>query len=351
MNKYQKIMEDIHMDENMKQNILDSLQDKQVYSKNKNKKQKAYPGRRKAWGIALICVCCVVVLAAGVGLSGLSYLSQTSSADSSYSSSASTSYDSAYDTTEESSWEYEDDMDSASSSASDLIESEMQSSNAKRIYTGSVTIECQDFSEAVEMIESLTEENGGFVQDQNIYGDPSQNQSAYYMLRIPSDDFDSFIQSLNQAGTITSQNKSSENITQNYYNVQNYIESLEKERDRLKELMDSAETTADLIAIEDQLTSVERDLQSYQSDLSYMDLDLQYSTVYVYVNQVDVISNTSSSPWDKITSAFSNTWYYFIQVLTSLMAGLIYLLPWILVILVIVAIVLWIRKIRKNKTS
>lgn len=348
MNKYQKIMEDIHMDENMKNEILDSLQEKQARQPYKKKPK----NHRKGWEIAFACVCgCFVLLAAGIGLAGLGSISENQ-----YASSADSSYDSSAITTEESAWDYEDDMadagtaGAASSDTADLLDVDTaQSSNAKRIYTGMVTIECQNFNETTEIIEALTEQSGGFIQDQNITGQPDQNQSAYYCLRIPSEDFDSFLQGLDQAGTVVGLNKSSENITENYYNVQNYIDSLEKERDRLNELMDSAETTADLIAIEEQLTNVERDLQSYQSDLSYMDLDLQYSQVYVYVNQVDVISSTSSSPWDKITSAFSNTWYYFVQVLTSLLAGLIYLLPWILAVGIIIALVFWIRKKRSGK--
>lgn len=67
------------------------------------------------------------------------------------------------------------------------------------------------------------------------------NKYASLTIRIPSDKLNGFIGSLNDCGTITHQNLSSENISLEYADTEARKEALEAEYDRLIELMAEAE--------------------------------------------------------------------------------------------------------------
>ena len=92
----------------------------------------------------------------------------------------------------------------------------------------------------------LVSEMGGFVESSSSSGgsDASGNYSskyAYLTIRVPSDKLTGFMGSLNDCGTITSQNLSSENISLEYADTEARREALQTEYDRLLELMAQAE--------------------------------------------------------------------------------------------------------------
>ena len=71
--------------------------------------------------------------------------------------------------------------------------------------------------------------------------------------------------------------------------------ALETEQDRLLELMEQAETTEDLLAIESRLTDVRYQLESAASQLKLYDSLVSYSTVYLTVEEVQKLTPRSGT--------------------------------------------------------
>ena len=117
----------------------------------------------------------------------------------------------------------------------------------KLIWRASVSMETLEFDESVQQITDLVSEMGGFVESSSSSGgsDASGNYSskyAYLTIRVPSDKLTGFMGSLNDCGTITSQNLSSENISLEYADTEARKEALQTEYDRLLELMAQADS-------------------------------------------------------------------------------------------------------------
>lgn len=60
-------------------------------------------------------------------------------------------------------------------------------------------------------------------------------------IRIPSDQLDPFLDQVGKIGTVTYTNKSSEDVTLDYIDVESRIEALEVEQERLLTLLESAQ--------------------------------------------------------------------------------------------------------------
>ena len=136
--------------------------------------------------------------------------------------------------------------------------------------------------------------------------DASGNYSskyAYLTIRVPSDKLTGFMGSLNDCGTITSQNLSSENISLEYADTEARREALQTEYDRLLELMAQAEDVDAVIAIEARLSEVRLQLDSLSSQLRTYDNLVDYSTVNIDLYEVRNISGAAATTLHRSASA------------------------------------------------
>lgn len=74
-------------------------------------------------------------------------------------------------------------------------------------------------------------------------------------------------------------------ITNNYVDAQSRLEVKEQEKERLTELLDSAENISDIISIESRLTEVISDIESYQAQLNSYDDVVDYSSINISITE------------------------------------------------------------------
>ena len=86
----------------------------------------------------------------------------------------------------------------------------------KVIVTARYEVQTQKFTEAVQRLEALVQEQGGYVEESDISGESTDNGSGYYVLRLPTDKVEGFGAALAQVGTVQSHSRSEEKIGQLY---------------------------------------------------------------------------------------------------------------------------------------
>lgn len=226
----------------------------------------------------------------------------------------------------------------------------------KLIWRASVSMETLEFDESVQQITDLVSEMGGFVESSSSSGgsDASGNYSskyAYLTIRVPSDKLTGFMGSLNDCGTITSQNLSSENISLEYADTEARREALQTEYDRLLDLMAQAEDVDAVIAIEARLSEVRLQLDSLSSQLRTYDNLVDYSTVNIDLYEVRNISGAAATTLtERIRNGFSNTLFNIQVFFEDLLVFVIVNIPvFVILAVVIVAVVLIVRKVRKRR--
>lgn len=183
--------------------------------------------------------------------------------------------------------------------------------NEKIVYTGDMEIQTLSYDDAADGIRARIKEAGGFIESESEYDssydwydqdipydneadsmDSGKRRTLYITARIPSDQFESFMNSLEGEGRIVSRSVNAENVSQVYSDKQATKEALEKEEQRLLEMMDKAESVEDMISVETRLSEVEQQLNRYKTDLSSMDRDIEYSTVNISLDEVKRYSGT-----------------------------------------------------------
>lgn len=217
----------------------------------------------------------------------------------------------------------------------------------KIIYNADINMESTDFDAARDTLLAAVDDCGAWMEYSSLSGDAKDHDRyAYYTVRVPVENYRTFLAAVGEAGSVLDLSETAENITSSYIDVQARLSALEAQRDRLNELADQAETTADLLEIESQLSDVQYQLENYTRQLRSMDQQVSYSTVDIYLREVATLTPTGVTFGERIADAFGGGWDAFVGFLQGLVIALVYLWP---VLLIAVAVVFILRKVWKKR--
>ena len=232
------------------------------------------------------------------------------------------------------------DVSAAKGSGSDISAA---AQNRKIVYTSSLAIECKDVEKAADSIRSDVSAAGGYIESS------SKDAETSYILycitaRIPADKYADFMANTGNYGNVTGQNEQTDDITENYVDVQAHIQALENQRDSLNTLLANAADLDSVLKIESQLSDVQYQLDSYEAQLKLMDSQVDYCTVSFNLSQPTIVTPVSELFGDKVAAAWSNGIHAFVQFLEGIVLLLVSLAPFLALAAVIAFIVVKIRK-------
>jgi hypothetical protein len=151
---------------------------------------------------------------------------------------------------------------------------------------GNISLIVEDTRKSHDQIENIVDnlaDKGAFVVNstENSRGeDLSPNISM--VIRVPVEEFDSIIELIAEmAVEVINSNEWAEDVTEEYVDLSNRIESMEAARDRLLEIMQNADNTEDLLQAEAQLTYREADIESLKGRLQYLSQSAKLSRISI----------------------------------------------------------------------
>ncbi|MBQ5310874.1 MAG: DUF4349 domain-containing protein [Oscillospiraceae bacterium] len=234
----------------------------------------------------------------------------------------------------------------------------------KMVYTGSVELETLEYDNAASAIRNNVDSYGGFIESSS---ESNRNKKWYFedqvyetdrllsiTVRIPSEHFNEFLSGLSSYGQVMNQSTNAENISRQYADNQAEIAALEKEQERLLQMMDAADTIEEMIRVEDRLTTVQSQLNKYKSTLSAMDADVQFSRISITVTEVHKYTEIKQAPepeptfLERLSEHIQESAKSFLNVLEALLFVIIALFPYLLIIAVVVIIIVA-AKTKHNK--
>jgi hypothetical protein len=204
------------------------------------------------------------------------------------------------------------------------------------ITTGWISITVDDPVESAEDAADLADRAGGRVDSRNeTPGTDTQEPSAQLVLRIPSDELDAVVDRLRELGTVTSVSMNASDVTQQRQDVEARIEALGASVDRLQQLLSTATSITDLIAIESELTTRQAELDSLTQQRDLLVDQVDFSTVTVELVTEAVAPDASP---DDFWSGVLAGWAALTAFASWLGVAFGVMLPWIVTLLVIAAI-------------
>ncbi|WP_448810738.1 DUF4349 domain-containing protein [Agromyces bauzanensis] len=205
------------------------------------------------------------------------------------------------------------------------------------ITTGWMSITVDDPIATAEDVAQLAERAGGRVDNRSeTPGTGTQQPRASLTLRIPADELDGVVEDLRGLGTVTSVSMDASDVTQQRQDLDARIEALTASVDRLRELLATATTVTDLIAIESELTTRQAELDSLTQQRDWLVDQVDFSTLTVeLVTEAVAPDPVPDDFWSGVVAG----WNALVAFATWLGVAVGVLLPWLGVLVVAAAIV------------
>ena len=226
--------------------------------------------------------------------------------------------------------------------------------DAKMIRTANLEMETTAFDEAVESLNRLTKEMGGYYEDSSLRTGGSGYRWANYTVRVPAEKYDEFLSRAGALCNLTWRSESAENVTEAYYDTAGRLKTQQIKLERLQELLSRAEAMEDIITIESAISETEYQIESLSGTLRHYDALVDFATVSVNHQEVYKLSSVEEAPDSfgaRMGSAFTSGWAAFTDGLENLAVGLAYGWTWLLVLAVIIVVAVSVLRRRKRGFS
>ena len=164
--------------------------------------------------------------------------------------------------------------------------------NAKLILNADLSLETQDFEKSAADIEKMTAEAGGYIESSGTYGDTG-SRSANYTLRVPQEKFEQFYAQLGENMHVVSRSRSSEDVTEQYTDIETRLATLQTKHERLLSLLEKADKMEDIIALENALADCEYEIDSLTGSKRLYDDLVGFSTFYINLREVQTLTATA----------------------------------------------------------
>ena len=168
----------------------------------------------------------------------------------------------------------------------------------KLIRNVSMNLETREFDALTKSISDAVTFFGGYMEQADVSGNSlywSGERSSRYSnitARIPENKLDAFLTEVSSQGNVTYKNESVQDVTLQYTDITSRKKTLQMEQERLWELLEKAESVDAVIALEARLSEVRYQLESIESQLRTLDNQIVYSTVYLSIQEVQVLTST-----------------------------------------------------------
>ena len=216
------------------------------------------------------------------------------------------------------------------------------------IKTSSLTIRVKNVEKSITQAQDLATQFEGRVDDSSQYKNPGSEDSlsANLTIRVPSANLEKALEAFKGLGDVESSSISATDVTMQKVDLDARIAALTTSIERFRELITSATNTSDLIAAETALAERQAELDSLTAQLKYLSEQVDMSVIYLAL-----LPNDSFSAIKPIgfLSGLEKGFIALLNAAANLTSILGYFIPWIITILVIVAIFKLISRIRRNR--
>ena len=224
-------------------------------------------------------------------------------------------------------------------------ESAHAAESSKIIYTANLTLESKDYDAARTALDAALAEAGGYMESSDEYANSGSRRSLSLILRVPQENYESFLAAVAATGNVTYKSQQAEDVTTQYMDIEARLSNLTAQRTRLQELQASAENLSDLLEIESSLSDVQYQIESWQSQLDWYSQQVSCSTVYLSLDEVKEYTPTEGSYLSQLSSALRNGWTGFVSGIQQLTVWVVGVWP---VLVVLAAAALVVRFVRRR---
>jgi hypothetical protein len=166
------------------------------------------------------------------------------------------------------------------------------------IYDAELSLVVKDSGVAQEEITTMVEGLDGYVSNSSSYTYSGGLRRITLTLRVPAEKFNEAMSALREmAMEVTQETIGTQDVTQEYVDLESRLRALEAKADRLEELMEQAEDTEAVLAVYDQLSQTQIEIEQTKGRMQYLERSAAMATITVTLTPDELSQPIEVAGW------------------------------------------------------
>ena len=166
------------------------------------------------------------------------------------------------------------------------------------VYNGSLELVVSDALQAQEDVQRVIEGVNGYVVSSESYRYEQGLITVNMRVRVPAEKFHEVMAQLrNLALEVNHDSTSSEDVTQEYVDLESKLRALEAKAARLEELMKEAEDTEAVLAVYRELSATQQEIEQVKGRMQYLERSSAMATISVTLTPDELSRPVEVAGW------------------------------------------------------
>jgi Domain of unknown function (DUF4349) len=156
----------------------------------------------------------------------------------------------------------------------------------KIIYDAQVDLVVESVDPIAKKMTALVQDAHGYIAEQNVTGSPGSLRSIHWRIRVPVEQFDSFVDSVVSLGELERNNRTSQDVSDQYYDLEARIKNKKVEEQTLnKILQERSGKLEDVLKIEIELSRVRGEIEQLEGKIRVLENLSSLATLTINVRE------------------------------------------------------------------
>jgi hypothetical protein len=204
------------------------------------------------------------------------------------------------------------------------------------IYTGDISIVVADTEATAAEIQALTASMGGRVVSSSFFQSTGGAFAGTITIRVPVERFDEAMSRIQEmAVEVRRADRSSEDVTEEYVDLQARLENLEATADRVRSFLEEANDVEEALAVNQELSRLEAEIEAHKGRIQFLENRADFSTITVSLTPDELAQPIEVGGW-RLGGAAREA----VEALLGALQGLARIVVWIVIFIVPLALVI-----------
>ncbi|HNT76315.1 MAG TPA: DUF4349 domain-containing protein [Anaerolineae bacterium] len=209
------------------------------------------------------------------------------------------------------------------------------------IYNGEIALVVEDTVASQEKITTLASEWGGYISNASSYAYEGGLTRITLTVRVPAEKFNDAMAALRaMALEISRENIGSQDVTQEYVDLESRLKALEAKAARLEELMEQAEDTEAVLAVYEQLSATQQEIEQTKGRMQYLERMAAMATITVTLTPDEMSRPIEIAGW-RPAGTLKRAFEALINTFQFLVDALIWIVIWVAPVFAFIGLVLF----------
>ena len=203
----------------------------------------------------------------------------------------------------------------------------------KLVKTANLRIRAENLETADASITTLLRKYNAYSASTSI-----EENSRYYSLRVPSQQYDVFLEEMEGIGRMINRYENTEDVTLRYYDLESRLESRKELLNTFQAYLRRANNMEEILSVEYRIAELQREIEFTGTQLRNLGNQVDYANIDLYLlGPVTSASNQNITFAERIKQLFSGFSNFLYTVAITLLGIVIYGIP----LLLLIALLFW----------